>query len=925
MNLLQSTTQYFTDIANTNESLGSFGDHAFQMLVTISLIGSLIVLVSLALHCLFRKRLSAKWLYLLWLVVIVRFALFAVPKSPTSFLNLVASNHEVSTQADFEFETSDPANDFQFDVAGFDGLPSSETPSGTPSTKHLETESTARSFDWWQIAKIVWLTGFSFFIGLLVVQWFRVRKLVRNSIPADADLNQQFTMLKHEMGIKRSISLATTSELEVPAMAGLVSTTVLLPDWCTSELSARELNMVMAHELTHIRRHDGLAQLFAYLVKAVHWFNPLVGIAERLAAQYRELSCDSKVVELFSAENLLNEPSKHRNKEGIRREYGKTILKVAGRATNSKTNHPVFVGLFLGHSHLIKQRIAMLTKSKSNSKTATVFAFACLLSIVAVGFTSAQTPQDRLQDPSQDSVENEDSQTAKETAPVSDKTLPEKLAHQPQAAETKVSTAKDERKKSETRASKHLTKNFTAWHKIGLDLVPMAGSEPKVIFSLLVMNVKDGSKAQQQGIQKGDHLFAIDGWNTDSLENVAVVFDRKVIAQPNSKGITDLRFFIHRPKEQKLILAKPVAKPLTIAPASDPESSDLEELVLFAGDEKRLTYDFNISSVLVTDPEIFEVTPVAPNTIVAKGLKPGISWLVLSNTKNESTHYLVRVMPNVKKRDKALKSYFPDSELVVEEISDMKIKVTGSTVHKDQVENIITVLKDYYPEHAITSEVTFPPERLVAVKVQIFEVSTTKLNQSGIDWSAIGLEAGTKIETLNELALMLLDKKAKDSTVGTATNPKKAQAILAALEEKGVAKLLDQPVLVGSSRQPMSFLSGKEITVPLALPTEPKAKIELRNIGTKIEMVPSLDGKEEILLDLRVEVSKVEPKFANSDGVPGFSARRLNTGIRVGENETIVLSNNFTGPSNKDDTELLFFLTPKFVEKVEVMKTEKIR
>ncbi len=917
MNLLQSTTQYFAGMSNANESLDSFGSHAFQMLVTISLIGSLIVLVSLGLHFLLRKRLSAKWLYLLWLVVIVRFALFAVPESPTSFLNLVASNQEVSTQADFELEAPVRANDFQFDVASFDSLSSFET-AGLPSAELPETESTASGFDWWQTARIVWLIGFSFFIGLLVAQWLRVRRLIRNSIPTDADLNKQFTMLKREMGIKRPVSLATTKELEVPAMAGLVSTVVLLPDWCVSELSARELNMVMAHELTHIRRHDGLAQLFVYLVKAVHWFNPLIGIAERLAAQYRELSCDSKVVDFFSGESLLKEPSKHADKEGIRREYGKTILKVAGRAANSKTNHPVFVGLFLGHNHLIKQRIAMLTKSKSNSKTATVFAFACLLSIVAVGFTSAQTPQE----PSQDLTESPDSQTAKEAKPTSDKTLSEKVAQQPQAAEIKASTVKVQRKKSETRASKHLNKNFTAWHKMGLDLVPMASSEPKVSFSLMVMNVKDGSKAQQQGIQKGDHLFAIDGWNTDSLENVAVVFDRKEIAQPNSKGITDLRFFIHRSKEQKLILVKPVAKPLTIAPTSDPESPVREELVLFAGDDKRLTYDFKIPSVLVTDPEIFEVTPVSPNTIVAKGLKPGISWLVLSNTKNESTHHLVRVMPNVKKRDKALKSYFPDSELVVEEISDTKIKVTGSTIHKDQVENIITILKDYYPDHAIASEITFPPEKLVAVKVQIFEVSTTKLNQSGIDWSTVGLEAGTKIETLDELALMLLNKKAKDSTVGTATNPKKAQAILAALEEKGVAKLLDQPVLVGSPRQPMTFLSGEEITVP---PAEPKAKMEFRNIGTKIEMVPSLDGKEEILLDLRVEVSKVEPKFANSDGVPGFSARRLNTGIRVGENETIVLSNNFSGPSNKDDTELLFFLTPKFVEKAEVMKTEKFR
>ena len=50
MNLLQSTTQYFAGMSNANESLDSFGSHAFQMLVTISLIGSLIVLVLSLIH-----------------------------------------------------------------------------------------------------------------------------------------------------------------------------------------------------------------------------------------------------------------------------------------------------------------------------------------------------------------------------------------------------------------------------------------------------------------------------------------------------------------------------------------------------------------------------------------------------------------------------------------------------------------------------------------------------------------------------------------------------------------------------------------------------------------------------------------------------------------------------------------------------------
>src|SRR5262249_59448889 len=55
--------------------------------------------------------------------------------------------------------------------------------------------------------------------------------------------------------------------------------------------------IVMAHELTHVKRRDCLMQALAQLVCAVYWFNPLVWFAAWRLRVERELACDDHVLE----------------------------------------------------------------------------------------------------------------------------------------------------------------------------------------------------------------------------------------------------------------------------------------------------------------------------------------------------------------------------------------------------------------------------------------------------------------------------------------------------------------------------------------------------------------------------------------------------------------------------------------------------
>ncbi|MFR3921866.1 MAG: M56 family metallopeptidase [Dysosmobacter welbionis] len=80
-------------------------------------------------------------------------------------------------------------------------------------------------------------------------------------------------------------------------------------------LPADEREVVLLHELTHLRRHDLAHKALLFVPCAVHWFNPLVWWMAREAGRTLELCCDARVV--------------RGRDEAFRRRYGTALLHLA--------------------------------------------------------------------------------------------------------------------------------------------------------------------------------------------------------------------------------------------------------------------------------------------------------------------------------------------------------------------------------------------------------------------------------------------------------------------------------------------------------------------------------------------------------------------------------------------------------------------
>ena len=80
--------------------------------------------------------------------------------------------------------------------------------------------------------------------------------------------------------------------LKTPFVIGLYRLKIYIP----AGLSDGELNYILLHEQTHIKRRDHIVKLFAYLVLCLHWFNPFVWAAFLLMGADMEMSCDERVI-----------------------------------------------------------------------------------------------------------------------------------------------------------------------------------------------------------------------------------------------------------------------------------------------------------------------------------------------------------------------------------------------------------------------------------------------------------------------------------------------------------------------------------------------------------------------------------------------------------------------------------------------------
>ncbi|WP_058304511.1 M56 family metallopeptidase [Gorillibacterium timonense] len=238
----------------------------FIELLNMSLSASFVALIVMLIRLPLRKA-PKIYSYVLWAVVLFRLVcpftfqlpVSAVPVQPQAIPHNIVYSESPSIQS---------------------GLPVVDQAVNTAIERSLPPASPSKSVNPIQIAleigSYLWLAGFLALLIYGMTSYLHIKKRVMTAIRVHDNIYE-------------------TDLIQTPFVLGLIRPKIYIP----TGLGEQELEYVIEHERTHIKRFDYLIKPIAFLVACFHWFNPLVWISYALMARDMELSADESVMKRY--------------------------------------------------------------------------------------------------------------------------------------------------------------------------------------------------------------------------------------------------------------------------------------------------------------------------------------------------------------------------------------------------------------------------------------------------------------------------------------------------------------------------------------------------------------------------------------------------------------------------------------------------
>ena len=297
---------------------------------------SALILAVLLVRAIFKNRVPKRMVYTLWLVVLVKLCLpgtlVSLPVLPAEEAAAPVQRVELPAQP---LPAQQPAR----------AVTQPQTPVQQPVSPAQEAaEAPAKPLTAMQIFQIVWAGG-SALLGLWLLSTWLV-----------------FTIRLHKsrrfLGRQGRTRIYVSSAVKSPCLTGLVPAVYLTED----VLQTPETELILRHELTHLRHLDHLWSFCRAAAVIAYWWNPFIWLAAILSKRDAELACDEAVAAgLSDAQRLV---------------YARAILAQAPRraAALSLAGPPV------------RERILFLTKKQRTSALCVILAVLLVVSATGCSF-----------------------------------------------------------------------------------------------------------------------------------------------------------------------------------------------------------------------------------------------------------------------------------------------------------------------------------------------------------------------------------------------------------------------------------------------------------------------------------------------------------------------------------------------------------
>ncbi len=191
----------------------------------------------------------------------------------------------------------------------------------------------------------IWISGMILLALYSAASYTRIRLKVRDAVRYRDNIYQ-------------------AEQLESAFVMGIVNPRIYVP----YNVSDRELELIIEHEKSHIKRLDNIVKPIAYLLLIVHWINPLVWVFYILFSKDIELACDERVIRKLGFESKVI--------------YSKTILDC-----NIKRSGNIVCPIAFAEIG-VKERVKNILNMKKNNKIIVGLALV-IIGVIAIGFMTS--------------------------------------------------------------------------------------------------------------------------------------------------------------------------------------------------------------------------------------------------------------------------------------------------------------------------------------------------------------------------------------------------------------------------------------------------------------------------------------------------------------------------------------------------------
>ncbi len=355
-------------------------------------LGLLVILITLL--AFLAQRLSPRWRYTLWLLVIVKVFLppsLALVWGIGNWGIWPVWNQAQTVIPDFSRSVKSPAvQDLRPSV---DETISPQLAAITketivsPKTTSVPNQSTSRDFvvskphQSWTLTQILfsgWLLGFICFLSFVLLRYMRLSLSLKSARVIDeGPLRVELERLALQLGKEDPPDLLISEHVSSPFLYGLFRPRIVLPANLPAALSPDELKHILLHELVHWKRRDVVVGWVQLIAQALFWFHPFVWLANTRVRHERECACDEAAI---------------RQEQCAPKGYGEALLKVLLAAEGHSSASLGLPGIFERNTKLQKRlEEIMNSKTRTHRFGAWGWAFIALFALVFLPMSSIRT------------------------------------------------------------------------------------------------------------------------------------------------------------------------------------------------------------------------------------------------------------------------------------------------------------------------------------------------------------------------------------------------------------------------------------------------------------------------------------------------------------------------------------------------------